>query len=67
MRAATDLLEKGYVEHINFDEFIEGQKGVTLVHKERRNVGMTYVFILEVAEDKDGPSLSEQNANKNDS
>lgn len=24
MRAATDLLEKGYVEHINFDEFIEG-------------------------------------------
>lgn len=47
-KAASDLLEKGLVEHINFEEFLEGKKGVKVVHKERKNMGMTYVYILEV-------------------
>ena len=47
-RAARDLVDEGLVEHIDFEEFLENQTGLKLVHKERRNVGMTYVYILEV-------------------
>jgi hypothetical protein len=42
------LLEKGLVEHLDFEEFLETKKGFKLVHKERKNLGMTYVYILEV-------------------
>lgn len=45
-KAARDLVEDGCVEHIDFEEFLENQRGVKLVHKERRNIGMTYVYIL---------------------
>ena len=46
--AAKNLIEKGYVEHIDFKNFIENQRGLILNHKERKNVGMTYIYILEV-------------------
>ena len=51
-KAAQDLLEKGLVEHIDFEKFIETKKGIKLVHKERKNMGMTYVYILDVLDDK---------------
>ena len=47
-KAASDLLEKGLVEHLDFEEFLETKKGLKLIHKERKNLGMTYVYILEV-------------------
>ena len=45
-KAAQDLIEKGLVEHIDFEKFLESKKGLKLVHKERKNMGMTYVYIL---------------------
>lgn len=60
------MLDKGLVEHIDFEKFIEGQKGVNMIHKERKNLGMTYVYILEMQDDKEGPSIKEQLKEKED-
>ena len=46
-KAARDLCEKGFVENLDFDEIVEKQKGIKIVHRERKNMGMTYIFILE--------------------
>ena len=46
-KAARDLAEYGLVEHIDFEKVIEKQEGLKLIHKERKNMGMTYLFILE--------------------
>ena len=41
----------GSVEHLDFDEIINNNfKDYTVIHKERRNFGMTYVFILQKPE-----------------
>lgn len=44
-RAAKDLMETGQVEHLDFDALIK-RHGFKIVHQERRNMGMTYVYIL---------------------
>ena len=50
-RAAKDLFTMGSVEHLDFDEIINNNfKDYTVIHKERRNFGMTYVFILQKPE-----------------
>ncbi|CDW81984.1 protein kinase [Stylonychia lemnae] len=49
--AARDLTIYGQVEQIDFESVIERQKGVNVIHKERKNMGMTYIYILE--NDKD--------------
>jgi hypothetical protein len=48
MRAAKDLLEYGQVEHLDFEKIISNQKGISVIHKERKNMGMTYIYILKV-------------------
>ena len=41
-------MQKGSVEHLDIDSVIgEHFKGLKVIHKERRNMGMTYVYIIE--------------------
>lgn len=44
-RAAKDLMEFGCVEHLDIEKLIE-KHDFKVVHSERRNLGMTYVYIL---------------------
>lgn len=53
LKAAKDLLDSGYVEHLDVEKVIENVGGISLVHKERKNLGMTHVYILEVSSDKE--------------
>ena len=50
--AARDLTLYGMVEHIDFDAVIERQKWIEVEHKERKNMGMTYIYILRNNKDK---------------
>ena len=46
-KAARDLMKEGTVEHLDFDKLIgELFEGLEIVHKERKNLGMTYVAII---------------------
>ena len=56
-RAARDLVDKGLVEHLDIEDIIENKPGLKLIHKERRNMGMTYVYMLE--RQKDLPSIKD--------
>ena len=59
LRAAHDLLEHGYVEHIDIQNLIESMPGFQLIHKERKNLGMTYIYILRAIKSEDeGSNLS---------
>jgi hypothetical protein len=54
-KAARDLCEYGTVEHLDFEglvnnNFLKDGKA-SIVHKERRNFGMTYIYILEKSDD----------------
>ena len=41
-------MEKGTVEHLDIESVIDEHfKGLKVVHKERKNMGMTYVYIIE--------------------
>ena len=60
------MLDKGLVEHIDFENFVENQQGVKMIHKERKNMGMTYVYILEMQDDKEGPSIKKKKKKKED-
>ena len=47
-RAARDLLQEGIVEHLDFDQIIDELfDGLEIVHRERKNLGMTYVFVIK--------------------
>lgn len=47
-KAAKDLLEKGKVEHLDVEEVVNQYFGdFEVVHKERKNLGRTYVYILK--------------------
>jgi SAM-dependent methyltransferase len=47
-KAARDLFERGTVEHLDMDKVVsEMLPGLKVVHKERKNLGMTYVYIIE--------------------
>ena len=50
-KAARDLTEYGSVEHLDIEKIIENNKkhpDLKVFHKERKNMGMTYIYILEV-------------------
>ena len=47
-KAAKDLCERGTVEHLDIDKVISDNFGdLKIIHKERKNLGMTYVYIIE--------------------
>lgn len=45
-RAPRDLMEFGCVEHLDIEKMVE-RHNFKVVYKERRNMGMTYVYILQ--------------------
>jgi len=47
LKAARDLTERGIVEHLDFDKIIDQEFNIKVIHKERKNLGMTYLYILE--------------------
>jgi hypothetical protein len=53
-KAARDLCEYGTVEHLDIDGFVKShflESGeVEKVHAERKNLGMTYIYILRKIE-----------------
>lgn len=53
-KAARDLTHYGRVEHLNIEKIIENDKKhpeLSVFHKERKNMGMTYIYILDVNKD----------------
>ena len=41
-------MNTGSVEHLDIENIIGEQfKGLKVVHKERKNMGMTYIYIIE--------------------
>ena len=47
-RAAKDLMSTGTVEHLDFEKIIEELfRDMEPVHQERKNMGMTYIYILK--------------------
>ena len=62
-KAAYELMQKGSVEHLDIDSVVaEHFKGLKVVHKERKNMGMTYVYIIEntVEEEKEKTDENEK-------
>jgi ubiquinone/menaquinone biosynthesis C-methylase UbiE len=60
-KAARDLTHFGRVEHLNIEKILEDPEKhpeLQVVHKERKNMGMTYIYIIEV--DKDPRPLKEE-------
>lgn len=51
-KAARDLMEYGLVEHLDFEDIIEKEEGFEIVHKERKNMGMTYIYIINNNKEK---------------
>lgn len=50
-KAARDLTQFGRVEHLNIEKIIENEKKhpeLKVFHKERKNMGMTYIYIIDV-------------------
>ena len=42
------MVERGSVEHLDIEKIVNDNFGdLTFVHKERKNMGMTYVYIIE--------------------
>ena len=41
-------MEKGTVEHLDIEKVVEDNFGeLNIIHRERKNMGMTYVYIIE--------------------
>ena len=41
-------MEKGSVEHLDIEKVVEDNFGeLNIIHRERKNMGMTYVYIIE--------------------
>ena len=50
-KAARDLTLYGTVEHLDIERILEDKKKhpeLSVYHKERKNMGMTYLYILDV-------------------
>jgi len=46
--AARDLLENGSVNHLDIEKIVDDHYGgLKVVHKERKNLGMTYIYIIK--------------------
>ena len=59
-KAARDLCEYGTVEHLDIDAFVKShflENGVEKVHAERKNLGMTYIYILRKLENDENDDL----------
>ena len=57
-KAARDLTHFGRVEHLNIEKILEDPEKhpeLQVVHKERKNMGMTYIYIIEVDKDPKPP------------
>jgi ubiquinone/menaquinone biosynthesis C-methylase UbiE len=62
-KAARDLTHYGRVEHLNIEKIIENDKKhpeLSVFHKERKNLGMTYIYILDVNKDPKSENESTQ-------
>ena len=47
-KAAYQLMHSGSVEHLDIESIVDEHfKGLKMVHKERKNMGMTYIYIIE--------------------
>ena len=47
------------MEHIDIQNLVESMPGFQVIHKERKNMGMTYIYILKVIKkDEEGAKLS---------
>jgi ubiquinone/menaquinone biosynthesis C-methylase UbiE len=61
-KAARDLTHFGRVEHLNMEKILENpdkHPELTVYHKERKNMGMTYIYILDVDKDPKPPREEE--------
>jgi len=46
-RAARDLMNEGTVEHLEIDKIVDELfEGLEMVHRERKNMGMTYCYVI---------------------
>ena len=53
-KAPRDLTERGLVEHLDYEKMIpELFPGKKIVHKERKNMGMTYIYIIANKEEQE--------------
>ena len=53
-KAARDLTDFGHVEHLDIENILESPERhpeFTVFHKERKNMGMTYIYIIDVNKD----------------
>ena len=42
------MLDQGSVEHLDIDKVVaDNFKGLKILHKERKNLGMTYVYVIK--------------------
>ena len=42
------MFDKGSVEHLDIEKVVQDNFGeLKILHKERKNMGMTYVYIIE--------------------
>lgn len=63
-KAPKDLMENGCVEHLNVDEIIK-RHNFKVVHCEKKNLGMTYVYILQKeSEDEKETRVKKENEDK---
>ena len=61
-KAARDLTHYGRVEHLNIEKIIENptkHPEFEVFHKERKNMGMTYIYILDVDKEPKPPKVEE--------
>ena len=50
------MLDRGTVEHLDIEKVVMDNFGeLNIIHKERKNMGMTYVYIIE-----NSPKLEEE-------
>ena len=46
-------MNTGSVEHLDIESIVNEQfKGLKVVHRERKNMGMTYIYIIENSPDE---------------
>lgn len=61
-KAAMDLTQEGSVEHLDIQKILENKERhpeLNVFHSERKNMGMTYIYIIDVDKDAKRPSEEE--------
>ena len=41
------MMDQGSVPHLDIESIVGKMEGIEVKHKERKNMGMTYVYIIE--------------------